>query len=210
MALSIFPTAYLPPIAYMACLSAEDAVLIEQHETFPKQTYRNRTIIATANGLQTLSVPVVRVEGNHTRTSDMAISYVEPWNIKHWRAIETAYNAAPYFLYYRDGIEQILMRRYEKLIDLNGDLLQYLIKKLKLSCQTSLTTDYEPKQGQAEDFRDTFSCKKPFTRLQFAPYNQVFEERMPFQPNLSILDLLFNLGPDAKAYLQKTSVSQNN
>ena len=99
---ALFSTAYFPPISYVAAMLNKQVVVVEQYETFPKQTYRNRAVVATANGLLPLSVPVVRTNGNHTYTKDMDICYNENWAAKHWRAIESAYNSSPYFLYYKD------------------------------------------------------------------------------------------------------------
>ncbi len=198
--LPIFSTAYLPPIDYFAVLAKKQEVLIEQYETFPKQTYRNRTVILTANGPLPLVVPVIRPYGNHTYTHNISISYTERWNINHWRAITSAYSASPYFLYYKDPLEAILMQRHEQLIDLNNALLQQLLKSLKISTITHYTTDYAPEGSITEDFRNTFSPKKE-RNINVPTYNQVFESKMPFVPNMSILDLLFNLGPEAKSYL---------
>ncbi|MBO4599348.1 MAG: WbqC family protein, partial [Bacteroidales bacterium] len=104
----LLSTAYLPSVAYMAAVACCPSVAIELKETFPKQTYRNRAAIATGNGVLMLHVPVERPYGNHTRTDQITLTYREPWHIRHWRAIVAAYSAAPYFLYYRDGLEQIL------------------------------------------------------------------------------------------------------
>lgn len=199
--LPIFPTAYFPPIAYFAALAKQQEVLIEQYETFPKQTYRNRTVILSANGPLSLVVPVIRPYGNHTYIHNIGISYTERWNINHWRAITSAYSASPYFLYYKDPLEAILMQHHERLIDLNNALMQHLLKALKLSAITRFTTDYAPDGSVTEDYRNTFSPKKE-SNINFPTYNQVFESKMPFVPNMSILDLLFNLGPEAKSYLE--------
>lgn len=196
----LISTAYLPSAAYMACLAQHDAVCIERLETFPKQTYRNRCTIATGNGLQTLTVPVVRPQGNHTRTDQMGISYQEPWNVRHWRAIVSAYNTAPYFLYYRDGLEQLLMQRYDTLLELNHQLLQHLLHKLKIECRVIYTDDFAPLA--ADDLRLTLTCKASQAATALPPYSQVFEDRLGFQSNLSVIDLLFNLGPQARAYLR--------
>lgn len=204
VALPIFPTSYLPPIIYFAYLARFRAIAIEAKETFPKQTYRNRAVLATANGIQTITVPSIRTQGNHTTTEEMEISYAEPWTIKHWRAIETAYNSAPYFLYYKDGLEKILFENHQKLIDLNTKLTEYLIKKLKLNCQIQLTSDYMPNGTLENDYRYEFSSKKPYEKTTFMPYPQVFSETQGFIPNASIIDLLFNLGPDSKKYLENT------
>ena len=202
----IFATAYLPPIAYIAQMAQFENVTIEQMETFHKQTYRNRTIILTANGLLPLIVPTIKINGNHTLTRDIGITYNENWNIKHWRAIESAYNSSPYFLYYRDGIEKILMTPYKRLIDLNQALLSYLLKKLKIKCTTNFSENYLTPETTEKDFRDCFSIKGNYTTEQFPEYNQVFITKFPFQPNISILDLLFNLGPDSKEYLMQLKV----
>lgn len=197
----LISTAYLPSAAYMALLAQHDAVRIERLETFPKQTYRNRCTIATGNGVQTLTVPVVRPQGNHTRTEQMGISYQEPWNVRHWRAIVSAYNTAPYFLYYRDGLERLLMQRFDTLLELNQALLQYLLQKLKIDCRVEYTTDFAP-VAAADDLRLTLTCKSSQGSALLPPYSQVFDDRLGFQPNLSVIDLLFNLGPEARSYLR--------
>lgn len=205
--LPLFSTAYFPSILYMAHLCHYAKVGIEVMETFPKQTFRNRTVIATGNGLQTLTVPVVRTQGNHTRTEEIGISYNEPWNVRHWRAIVSAYNAAPYFLYYRDEIEHVLMQQYNRLIDLNDDLLGLLLKNMKIACTSVHTQDFTPPLSQDNDHRHTLTAKHIVTNCQFPPYYQTFDTRYGFQPNLSVLDLLFNLGPDAKGYLLQLNIT---
>ena len=199
----IFATAYLPPINYIAQLAKYKNATIEQMETFPKQTYRNRAIILTANGLLPLIVPIIRTNGNHTLTRDIQISYAENWNIKHWRAIESAYNSSPYFLYYKDTIEKIIIEPHKYLVDLNEQLLNYILKKLKIDCTTEYSIDYTQPNQSDEDYRTHFSIKQKYDTAQFPIYNQVFETKFDFQPNLSILDLLFNLGPDANEYLSQ-------
>lgn len=206
--MALFSTAYLAPIAYFAQMSHFENATIEQMETFPKQTYRNRAIIQTANCLLPLIVPVVRTDGNHTLTSNIHITYREHWNIQHWRAIKSAYNASPYFLYYKDEIEKILMTEYERLIDLNQDLTELLLKKLKINCHLVYSDNYTKPNEEPEDFRQKFPIKGAYTPDAFPKYDQVFSTKMPFQPNLSILDLLFNLGPDSKRYLQKIDIQK--
>lgn len=198
----LLSTAYLPPVAYMAVLAQNAEVLIEQHETFPKQTFRNRAVIATGNGLQTISVPIIHTNGNHTTTKDLGISYQEPWHIRHWRAIVSAYSAAPYFLYYRDYLEHILLQPHTSLVELNDQLLRMLVKKMKLGCKIQYTTDFVyPGAPNIEDLRLTLTDKHAQTQTPLPPYSQVFDERIGFQTNISVLDLLFNLGPEARDYL---------
>ncbi len=203
---ALFPTAYFPSIALTAAMLQASTIVVEQQESFPKQTHRNRTVILTANGPMTLSVPVVRCNGSHTLTADVGISYAEHWNLMHWRAMEAAYNSSPYFLYYRDEIEQILMQRCNRLIELNETLLKYVFAKLKSPCNILYTDNYTKPDGDACDYRDRFSYKHP-ERLPDCPrYEQVFSDRMPFNSNVSILDLLFNLGPESKDYLSKITI----
>lgn len=202
----LLPTSYLPPISYFALLAQNDEVVIEQYETFPKSTYRNRATILSANGPLDLSVPIVRTNGNHTMTKDIGISYAEKWPIKHWRAIESAYNSSPYFLYYQDGLKKIILNPQESILQLNGQLLDFLLKKLHIKAQTSYSMDYMPPTGESGDYRAVFCPKKANDGLHMPEYPQVFETRYPFQPNLSILDLLFNIGPDSKGYLLKIEV----
>lgn len=197
----LISTAYLPTVRYMSVLAKYGAATIEQYETFPKQTFRNRTTIATGNGLMMLNVPVSRPSGNHTTTAEMVVSYHEPWNIRHWRAIASAYNAAPFFLYYKDELEEILMQRYEHLLQLNEALLNYLLKRLKITCQLEYTQSFIKEAASYIDLRESLTVKKDDPSITYPPYSQVFESRHGFLPNLSVIDLLFNLGPEAKSYL---------
>lgn len=200
---SLFSTAYFPPVSYVVALLQSNSIVVEQYETFPKQTYRNRTVIATANGLLSLTVPVVRTNGNHTYTKDMAICYNENWPLKHWRAIESAYNASPYFLYYKDELELILNKKHSTLIDLNMDIIAFVFKKLKTKKEVLLSDDYVSIiTERTKDYRNVFSPKNKET-IQLPPYDQVFTDRFGFQSDISILDLLFNLGPDSLGYLKE-------
>ena len=201
---ALFSTAYFPPISYVAAMLDKPVVLVEQYETFPKQTYRNRAVVATANGLLPLSVPVIRTNGNHTYTKDMDICYNENWAAKHWRAIESAYNSSPYFLYYKDDVEAILNKKHRTLLELNMDILAFVFKKLKVAKDIILSTDFVTANDDAdiEDYRNRFSPKNKEI-IQLSPYDQVFEDRFGFVPNLSILDLLFNMGPDSLGYLKE-------
>ena len=203
---ALFSTAYFPPISYVAAMLNKPVVLVEQYETFPKQTYRNRAVVATANGLLPLSVPVIRTNGNHTYTKDMDICYNENWAAKHWRAIESAYNSSPYFLYYKDDVEAILNKKHRTLLELNMDILAFVFKKLKVTKEIILSTDFVTAGAGAdiEDYRNRFSPKNKEI-IQLPPYDQVFEDRYGFQQDLSILDLLFNMGPDSLGYLKEVA-----
>ena len=194
---AIFSTAYFPPTAYLSAIMRHKDVLIEAKETFPKQTYRNRTEILTAGGVRTLTVPVIR--NNHSRTEEVTIDYSTRWNIIHMRTLTASYSASPYFLYYKDTLEEILMRRYDRLLDLNMTTMEWLLKQYKIECNIALTDTWN--DTAADDYRNVFTPKAPYPTNDFKPYYQVFADRLPFVPNLSALDLLMNMGPEAKKYL---------
>lgn len=197
----VFSTAYLPPIVYVAKALQYTELLIESKETFPKQTYRNRAEIMTAGGVRTLTVPVIR--DNHSRTEEVGIDYKERWNIIHLRTLAAAYSASPYYLYYKDDLEALLTKRYEKLMELNEAMLKWILRLLKADCRLQRTEDYQ--KMYEEDFRNTFSPKHPYPTEGMKSYYQVFSDRLPFTPNLSIIDLMMNLGPEAKDYLKRIS-----
>jgi len=198
---TLFTTAYFPSISYMARFLAEDEPVIEIWETYHKQTYRNRCRVMTANGVESLSVPVVKVNGNHTITKDMIISPIEPWQHIHSRCLESAYKASPYFDHYYDYLRPIYEGHFERLVDLNDTALRSVLKMLKVKKEIVHTTDYV--HEAEKDFREAFSPKKPFDANLFPTYYQVFSEKFPFAPDLSVLDLIFNEGPEAMAYLKR-------
>ena len=197
--MTLFNTAYFPSISYMARFLAEEAPVIEVYETYHKQTYRNRCNVMTANGVESLSVPVVKVNGNHTMTKDMAISPIEPWQHIHSRCLESAYKASPYFDHYYDYLRPIFEGHFERLIDLNDAALNTVLKMLKVNKEIVHTTDYV--RETENDLREAFSPKKPMEGTSFPEYYQVFCAKFPFAPDLSILDLIFNEGPEALPYL---------
>ena len=197
--MTLFSTAYFPCISYMARLLNEKEPVIEVCDTYHKQTYGNRCKVMTANGVESLSVPVVKVNGNHTMTKDVIISYKEHWQQIHRRCLESAYKAAPYFDHYYDSLRPIFDTRFERLIDLNDAALKTILKMLKVDKEIVHTTDYI---HEAEnDLREAFSPKSIPDPKLFPEYYQVFSTKFPFAPDLSILDLLFNEGPGSTSHL---------
>ncbi len=214
----ILPTSYLPPISYMAMLTSRSTATIEIYESYPKQTHRNRCEILTSNGVMRLSVPVVRVNGNHTITANVEISYAEKWNIQHIRAIESAYNNAPYFLYLWDGLKAILVKRHKRLIDFNQLVIEYLLAKMSIPCRLNYSKDYVDNYGHSLtdsglDMRGMFDHRRmkqsEYCTNRQVPYYQVWRDRFGFCPELSVIDLLFNLGPDeSRNYLRQMTDMQ--
>lgn len=204
---TIFPSSFLPPIAIMSAMSKQSlktgTIRIERHETFPKQTHRNRTVIITAGGPMAMSVPITRPNGNHTCISDIEISYTERWDIHFERTIDAAYNASPYYMYYRDDIYRIIGGRFKKLTELNEALLNFLFAKLNIGTTIEYTDEYIGTELYEKDYRNMYSYKHPEELPAIPEYTQVFRDRMPFYGNVGILDALFNLGPETRNYLTK-------
>ena len=195
----IFPTAYLPDIRYMSLFLKSEATKIEIFETYQKQSCRTRCSVMTANGLQTLTVPIVKINGNHTMTKDIAISYKEPWQQIHQRCLESAYRKTPYFDYYFPYLEKAYSTRFDTLIELNEFCMSFIFKTLKIRRQIAYTDDYEPISDR-DDYRVILS-KWDRNDTSFPRYYQVFSDRQPFVSNLSVIDLLFNEGPAALQYI---------
>lgn len=187
------PTAYLPPLDYFAAMVQAGEFCIDTHRPWRRQTFANRAYIVTSQGVLTLSVPCGKPRGAQTLDKDVLVCHLEKWQRDHWRGIVTAYNKSPYFLYYRDELEVFYGQTPQRLVDYNNALLDFVIKKLHLPVKRvgaeidSLTAiDFGPKQPQ---------------KYHFEPYMQTFPCKASLH-NISILDLMFNLGPEAVALLQ--------
>jgi len=199
----LLSTAYLPPIEYFHYLIKSKHIIIEQFETYPKQSYRNRYAILSGNGKLSLSIPVKKVNGNHTLTKDIVLFYEEDWQLKHWRSIQEAYSASPFLLYYADDLESFYTKKHSNLLEFNLALTQTICHLIGFNPKISLTESYEKGHHNCTDLRNAISPKLPSTIKDFPPYTQVFSDRHAFIPNLSIVDLLFNLGPETGEYLRK-------
>lgn len=195
---AIFPLFYLPPVSYFTLLKENNFEFnLEKFEHFPKQTYRNRATIASPNGSLDLVVPVTRGSKLHTPYKDVKISYEDRWQRLHWLSMQTCYRSSAYFEFYEDGLAPFYEKKYDFLFDYNYEVLSWLFKQLKLSGNLTSTESYDT--DIALDFRNTMT-KKEVPVVQTKPYFQVFSDRNEFIPNLSIVDLLFNQGPQTKNY----------
>ena len=237
---ALLSSTYFGPIQWYQKLNRYDECLIERHESFIKQTYRNRMIIPTTNGPLSLTIPT-----NHDISlsmKDIRISDHANWRHVHWNALLSAYGESPFFEYYQDDIRPFFEKKYEFLFDFNMETTQKMIELLDIRPKISITEEYvlseerrvkseesEERRTKSEkfdsfanhkvqssnlkvqskevqsivDFRDAIRPKKPLPDAEFAPqrYYQVYEQKYGFQPNMSILDLLFNEGNEAIFYL---------
>ncbi len=193
--------AYLPPMSWFSLL-LKHPVRIEQHETYRRQSYRNRCHIYSERGVLPLSIPVSKPNGNHTIISKAEIFNNEKWYLKHWRAIQSAYEASPYYLYYKDDLQDFYTGNFDNLFDFDRQLLEKICELLDIQPQISFTEYFEKNPTEIRDLRHHFTPKKQVTGT-FPEYIQVFSSRHGFLPDLSIIDLLFNLGPDSNNYLEK-------
>lgn len=194
---------YLPSIAYFSVLLKHDAVVLEAHEHFVKQSFRNRCTILTANGIQNLVVPLTEKHGKVTMKG-IRIDYSQKWLNNHWRAITSAYRNAPFFEHYADDLHDILFQQPPFLYDLNRELLTICLRWLRSEIPVLETSHYQKTAEQGVmDFRNTLIAKKPETLDKYytpVPYTQVFGKA--FVKHLSFVDLIFCLGPEARKVVE--------
>lgn len=201
---SLLTSTYFGPVQWYQKLNQSDCCLIERHDHFVKQTYRNRCVIATTSGLQALTVPIERYEGAHCEMRDIRISDHGSWRHLHWNALQSAYGESPFFEFYADDLSPFFARRWEFLFDFNTAITRKMCELLDIHPQIAFTEAYASAEEEGvTDFRDVIRPKHPLPDDGFRPrrYYQVYEQKHGFQPNLSILDLLFNEGPEAVLYL---------
>ena len=210
MTTALLQTTYFGPIQWYQKLYRYDHCLIEQYDSFQKQTYRNRCVIATANGTQALTVPVEHTPISHqpsALTHQLRISDHNQWRRVHWNALQSAYSESPFFEYYADDLHPFFCQEYEFLIDFNEAIRQKICELIDIHPHVEYTTEYTSaishQPSAITDYRDIINAKHPQPDAEFTPkeYWQVFQHKHGFLPNLSILDLLFNMGPESIFYL---------
>lgn len=203
----LLSTAYFPPIDYFSCLVSGNEVLIEAHETFNRQSYRNRCEILGPNGVQTLVVPVIEAGRKKVPVALVEIDYRKPWQNIHKQSFKSAYGKSPYYIHIEDIIHCHLNNKYKYLTELNSALLDSFLAFLRWQNNVATTTEYIP--GGTENITDYRNCIHPKTQFRknvpvqnYPPYIQTFSDRFSFQPRLSIIDLIANTGPEALWYLR--------
>jgi hypothetical protein len=193
----LLSTAYLPPIPYFSVLLRSEQVYIEQHEHFVKQTYRNRCEILSSNGKLNLSIPLRKLSDKEI-ISGKRISYKEPWQIKHWRAITSAYKNSAYFEYFEDEFKPFYFQEHEFLFEYNTKLTELILHILRQKRELRFTSEFR-KTFDGADLRNGLVQESEIRNQK--TYYQVFGNKFGFTPHLSIIDLLFNKGLESVDYL---------
>ncbi len=207
----LLSTAYFAPVHFYALCLQHEPVYIEQYENFPKQTYRNRCVISGGNGPISLVVPVVKGRGPKVLIKDLQISYDTEWQRNHWQTIVSAYNSSPYFEYYQDDLLPFFQNKTQYLLDYNLKIHETICDALDIENKVKLTSDFEAVPENTFNLREGISPKvkkNPDSEFQPKTYTQVFSDKFGFLPDLSILDLLFNEGPNAYTLLVQ-SINSN-
>ena len=210
----LLSTTYFGPIQWYQKLYRAEEVFIERCESFQKQTYRNRCLIATTNGLQALTIPVVRDQSDKlsdTNQDQEPVSLIHSirisdhgnWRHLHWNALKSAYGESPFFDYYQDDIRPFFEQRWDYLFDFNEAIREKMCELLDIQPSVRYTEEFASTVNNMIDFRSSINPKHPEPDPDFTPkrYYQVYEQKHGFLPNLSILDLLFNMGPESIFYL---------
>ena len=196
---TLLSTTYFGPVQWYQKLYRSDEVQIEQWESFQKQTYRNRCVIATTQGPQALTVPVEHIDSPLIK--DLCISDHGNWRHLHWNALQSAYGESPFFEYYQDDIRPFFEKRWTFLLDFNEEIRIKMCELLDIQPKVEYSGQWIVECSM--DFRSAISPKHPLPDPDFQPkpYYQVYQQKHGFLPNLSILDLLFNMGPESIFYL---------
>ncbi len=194
---ALLSTAYLPPVQYISKFLLYENIWIEAYENFSKQSFRNRSLILSANGIEALTLPIVK--GNSKQLiKDVQIAYDTPWQHTHWNAIVSAYNSTPFFEILVDDFRPFFEKKYTYLFDFNTELLQCILNILEVNTPVQTTNDFECFDTLGDNLRDAIHPKvqkaQEDTLFKAHPYSQVFDSKFDFQANLSIIDLLFNCG----------------
>ena len=208
----ILPTTYLGNLLYYTHL-IQDNSIIDVHSHYAKQTYTNRCTILSTNGPQDLTIPVVKPK-DKTPIKDIRISTHDNWQQLHWRAIQSAYNSTPFFEYFCDDYAPFYEKKWDFLLDFNLEIQQKTLELLNfINIPITLSDSYiKPQNFNTKDLREVINPKKFDVSLYnnlSTPYYQIFDSKFGFTPNLSIIDLLFNMGNESRIYLKNIQIINN-
>lgn len=194
--MNVFPATYFGSIEFFRALAKHPQVILEAKEHFPKQSYRNRCDILSANGILSLSIPVERPNGSKTSMDEVLIPNAENWRARHWRSVKSAYQSAPFFDHYGMEVEELIMNSENNLLNFNTRIIERVISWLDLEIFVEPSRTFHP--PVETDPRDIFGRKGSAQPFEIAPYIQVFPGAESYKSSLSILDPIMCLGPMAR------------
>lgn len=196
---------YFPSIEQMAAVAQADDVVWEVEDNYQKQTYRNRAYIAHSNGILLLNIPVKHNKNrNRQKCKEVIVENDFPWQEQHWKSLLSAYRTSPFFEFYEDDIEHLFTDPVDNLMTHNLNVFETLAGLIGIEVKTSKTVEFQIDPPML-DFRHLVNSKKK-TSFKTEPYTQVLEANHGFLPNLSVLDLLFNEGPNTLEYLERQTI----
>lgn len=197
----VLSSVYAGNLVYYSLIANSNKIILDVYENFNKQSFRNRCVIASPNGPLKLIIPVVRSSKNIVK--DVKIDNTQNWKKIHWKSLESSYRSSPYFEFYEDEFHSLYFKnKNDFLFDFNNKINLAILKCLGIETEIIISSSYVEKDLEIEDFRNIIPSKsKDLEKFKEIKYNQVFQEKQSFLPNLSILDLLFNEGPLAKQFL---------
>lgn len=201
----LHPT-YFPSISHCIAMVNADELTFEVNDSYQKQTYRNRAHIYSANGLLSLSVPIIYSQKNRQLYRDIKIHNDGKWQALHWKSLLSAYRTSPFFEYYENEIAPLFHSKQEHLMDFNFKCLDTIFECLQLDLEFSKTSIFEKEPKNSLDFRYFANVRKE-KEYHFSAYTQVFNSKHGYLNNLSILDLLFNEGPNTLNYLESQNLN---
>lgn len=209
MTKAILSTAFLAPVEYYSKIYNYDEIWIEACDNFIKQTYRNRCFIGAVNLVQNLSIPIEKGTELKTSIKDVRLSEHGNWRHQHWFAIRSTYNNTPFFEYYEDDFAPFFEKRFDFLFDLNEQLRELICSLIGIEKKINYTTEYLKREEiDGSDFREIIHPKRDYKELdkEFIanPYYQTFQDKWGFRDNLSVIDLLFNMGPESILVLKNS------
>ncbi len=199
--IQVFELMAFPPISFFAYLLQMGPWAIERHENYNKRSYRNRYDIMDANGRLPMVIPLKKGKNNHLPITEVRIAKETDWPARHRQAIKSAYGRAPFYEDYADAIVALFFQVEDTLFEFNSHVLKVLLNLLGMNDEIRYTPGFiRASGGIYQDKKGSISPLNPLGQ-GFPHYQQVFSDRLPFLPDLSILDLLFNKGPEARLYL---------
>lgn len=204
----LFTTAYLPPVSYFVLLYNANEVLIEACENYNKQSYRNRCRISAANGKMDLNIPIEKSTTGNRNIKNIRIADHTNWQQQHWRSITSAYNTSPFFEFYEDEFRCFYKKKWQFLWDYNLDILMFLLNLLNIEKKINFTSSFMLNVSDVWDAREAIHPKRKST-VSMPTYYQVFNQKHGFLEDLSIIDLIFNMGNEAIFTLMESKIINN-